>query len=59
MKLPKLYVITKYIYATSISDALKQDKSAKPDSVFLDLNEYLRTKDQVITPPVGFGIKNV
>ena len=32
----KLYIVQKYVYATSIPDALKREKEIKPDDIYLD-----------------------
>lgn len=39
MPLPKkLYIVQKYVYATSLIDAIKKEKDTKPDDVYLDNN---------------------
>jgi len=37
MKQPqKLYVVQRFVWATSVNDALKKEKTAKPEEIFQD-----------------------
>jgi hypothetical protein len=36
MKNPKLYVIEKFVWASSVADALKQEKKQAASNVYLD-----------------------
>lgn len=48
----KLFVVRKYIYAKSAKDAIKKDKTAPIDEIFLDEG----FKNQAVA--MGFNVKN-
>jgi hypothetical protein len=42
----KKYVVTKYIYATSVKDALSKERSTPPDDIFLHEKWEEKTLDK-------------
>lgn len=53
MKQPlKRFIVRKYIMATSAQDAIRKDKKAKPDDIWLD-SEWQKLQDDV-TRQIGF-----
>lgn len=50
----KLYIVRKYIMATSAKDAIKKDKTAPVDDVWADENWLRETSDKA-SGNVGFN----
>lgn len=47
------YTITKYVMASSATEALKLDKTTEPDDVYLQHDE--KWKEEDIKKPMGFN----
>ena len=43
----KLYIVQKYVLATSVTDAIKKEKTIKPDDVYLD-NNFRQAPEQSV-----------
>lgn len=52
----KLFVIKKYVWATSASNALKLEKKTKADDCWID-EEFKRQQDLKTKVPMGFVTK--
>lgn len=50
----KLYIIQKYIVATSITEALKIEKEVKPEEIWLDEDWKKAHKPEMGGPKTGF-----
>ena len=50
----KLFIVKKYIMATSASDAIRKDKKTPPDSVWVD-DKWAETNQQLASA-IGFTI---
>lgn len=53
----KLFVIRKYIKASSASDAIKKDRSTPVDDVWID-DEWKKNQANQLSDAVGFSVKN-
>lgn len=51
----KLYVIRKYVMASSASGAIKKEKNQKVDDVWID-DDYKRNMTQKLEPAIGFEV---
>lgn len=50
----KLYVVTKYIYAVDIPSAIRAEKQAAPDDVYLDQDFRKGNMESVELKKAGF-----
>ena len=59
MKKPrdKLFVIRKYVLASSCQDALKKEKDIKPDDCYIQ-DDYLKKQAELLPSAIGFTINN-
>jgi hypothetical protein len=49
----KLYVIKKFVKATSVADAIRQDKKAPVDSVWID-DDWAKGNAKPLADAIGF-----
>ena len=54
----KLFVIQKYIVASSIKEAIKIDKLIMPDEIWLDEDWKKANKPKIKEVKIGFTLKN-
>lgn len=52
----KLYVVRKYIMATTAKEALRKDRTHYPDDVWVD-EEWKRNHTQNLSSAIGFNIE--
>ena len=55
-KVLKKFIVRKYIMASSVSEALKLERRAKPDDVFVD-DEWRKNNEDKVASEMGFSIK--
>jgi hypothetical protein len=53
----KLFIVKKYILATSASDAIRKEKNIKPDDVWVDDDWRKGNKDNLASA-IGFEISD-
>ena len=52
-KTPKMYIVRKYIKANSASDALKKEKKAHVDDIWVD-DQWKEGKNNQLAQAIGF-----
>ena len=50
----KLYIIQKRVFASSLEEARKMDKTRKPDEIFLDMDWLKGSEIYTNTKKIGF-----
>lgn len=53
----KRYVVRKYIMAKSANDALKIERRARPDDVYID-DDWKKTSGGEMSSAIGFQVEN-
>ena len=52
----KLFIVRKYVMADSCSQALRKERSQKPDDCWLD-EDYKKKMSESLTSAIGFNVE--